>query len=136
MQQRDIIKDEIERLGRGLGKLVAMMFNTEGGDMNPAQAWEIAQDQFRDEFDFEIDDVLELPPADLMIKLDELHLHPQHYDQLGDVLTAWAGREEDPSTRQRLLRRALLLYDLAGEKSGTFCMVRAKKETDVKAQLK
>jgi hypothetical protein len=135
MVQRDFIKDEIERLGRVFGKLITMILATEGGAMGPSEIRQIAQEQLRDEFDFDIDEVLELSRIDLMARLDEFNLLPPQMEQLGDFLTIWAKREEDPEARQLLFRRALLLFDMAGERSGTYSMIRADKEAAIRAEL-
>jgi len=84
MQQRDIIKDEIERLGRVLGKLVAMLLELESGGASPQMAREVAEDKFRNELELDLDELLELNLSNLKAKLDELHFQPPHVDQLGD----------------------------------------------------
>ena len=135
MQQRDIIKDEIERLGRVLGKLVAMLLELESGGASPQMAREVAEDKFRNELELDLDELLELNLSNLKAKLDELHFQPPHVDQLGDFLSALAHREENPELRERFFRRALMLYDLAGERSGTYSMARSDKESAIRAEL-
>ena len=135
MQQRDIIKDEIERLGRVLGKVITMLVGLEGGEIEPAEARTIAENQFRLEFDLDLEELLELNRVDLKAKLEELRLQPGHLEQLGDILDALARQELDPASREHILHRALLLYDLAGEASGIYSMERADKEAAIRAKL-
>ncbi len=135
MLQRDLIKDEIERLGRVLGKMITMLLKLEGGDLGPAEARRMVQEQFRDEFDLELDQLLELDRADLITKFDELNLQPSHIEQLGDLLASLARKDNNPEVKDRAFRRALVLYDLAGERSGTYSMTRADKEAAIWAEL-
>jgi hypothetical protein len=128
MQQRDFIKDEIERLGRVLGKLVVMLLGTEGGDLNPQQRILTAQQKLKAEGDLDPKELVRLSREDLIKKLDQLNLEPLHLDQLAEFLAVWAGEEGDPEIKKILYQRALLLYDLAGERSGTYSMVRADRE--------
>jgi len=135
MQQRDFIKDEIERLGRVLGKLVTMVLGGEGGDMNPIVSRQMIEERLRNELGIDPNELLELSREELLAKLDELNLQPSHLDQLGDFLAAWAGTENDIEVKALLFRRALLLYDLAGERSGTYSMIRADKEKFIRENL-
>lgn len=135
MQQRDFIKDEIERLGRAFGKLITMLLRTEGGDMDLQQRIMTVGQKLKKEIDLDPHDLVTLSRADLISKLDELNFEPAHFDQLGDVLFALADAETDKKIRIALYQRALLLFDLAGERSGTYSMLRADRETLVRAAL-
>jgi len=135
MQQRDFIKDEIERLGRVLGKLVTMMLDIEGGTISSSQLRQIGEDQFRGELGFDVNEILELVRVDLISRLEELNFQPPHLEQLGDFLAILGRREEDHEVQRLIFRRALLLYDLAGESSGTYSMTRADKEAAIWAEL-
>lgn len=135
MQQRDIIKDEIERLGRVLGKLITLVTGSPGGDMNQELRLKEAQDRLRDDLGLVPDDLLQLSRSDLIRKLDDLQLRPNHLYQLGDFLTLWAYEEKLPTTRATLYQRALLLYDLAGERSGVYSIQRANHEKLIREEL-
>jgi hypothetical protein len=135
MQQRDIIKDELERLGRVLGKVVTMITGTPGGDMNLELRLKKVQDRLRNDLGLEPDDLLQLSREDLISKLDDLQLQPNHLYQLGDFLVTWAYEEKRVATKIILYQRALLLYDLAGERSGVYSMQRAEHEQLIKKEL-
>lgn len=135
MQQRDIIKDELERLGRVLGKVITMITGTPGGDMNLELRLKEVQDRLRNDLGLEPDDLLRLSRKDLISKLDDLQLQPNHLYQLGDFLATWGNEEKRSSTRARLYQRALLLYDLAGERSGVYSMQRADYEKSLREIL-
>jgi len=124
MQQRDIIKDEIERLGRVMGKLITLVAGTPGGAMNLELRLREVEDRLRNDLGLEPDDLLQLSRKELISKLDELRLQPNHLYQLGDFLVTWAYEEKTSSTKAALFKRALLLYDLAGERSGVYSMQR------------
>ena len=66
MQQRDIIKDEIERLGRVLGKLITLVTGSPGGDMNLELRLKEVQDRLRNDLELELDDLLQLSREDLI----------------------------------------------------------------------
>ena len=134
MQQRDIIKDEIERLGRVLGKVITMLAGMDGGELEP-NTRHLIGNQLRRELDLSLEELLILPPDDLKAKFEQLRLQPAHLDQLGDLLDTFARGEEDPDEQRTNLHRALLLYDLAGEASGIYSMERADKEAAIRAKL-
>jgi hypothetical protein len=135
MQQRDIIKDEIERLGRVLGKVITLVAGSPGGDMNLEVRLKEVEDQLRNSLGLEPSDLLQLNREELIQKLDQLQLQPNHLYQLGDFLVSWAYVEKQSSTKAALFQRALLLYDLAGERSGVYSMQRAEHEKFIRDQL-
>jgi|GEM_PF-3451930 len=135
MQQRDFIKDEIERLGRVLGKLVTMMLGTEGDDLNPQQRILVAVKNLKEEIGLDPEELMRLSRAELITRLDELNLEPGHLDQLARFLTSWATAEEDSTVKTTLYQRALLLYDLAGERSGIYSLTRAEREREIRTAV-
>jgi len=80
MVQRDFIKDEIERMGRVLGKFITLVTGTAGGDLTPELRWRVIQEQLREELGIDPEDLLTLPRAKLIKLLDDLHLQPAHLD--------------------------------------------------------
>ena len=135
MQQRDIIKDEIERVGRVLGKMLTWLIGTAGGELEPELRRRQIAAQLRDGIDLSPDQLMHLSREDLMARLDDLNLQPVHLEQLGDFLAGWAKEEKDREVIERLWKRALLLYDLAGERSEAYCMDRAHKENLARLRL-
>jgi hypothetical protein len=135
MQQRDIIKDEIERLGRVLGKVITLIAGSPGGNRNLELRLKEVEDRLRNDLGLEPDDLLELSREDLILQLDQLYLQPNHLYQLGDFLVTWAYEEKRSSTKAALYQRALLLYDLAGERSGVYSMQRAEHEKLIREEL-
>lgn len=93
------------------------------------------QDRLRNDLGLAPDDLLQLSRNDLILKLDDLQLTPNHLYQLGDFLTLWAYEEALHTTRATLYQRALLLYDLAGERSGVYSMQRAHHEKLIREEL-
>ena len=135
MVQHDFIKDEIERMGRAIGKLITLITGTEGGDLTPELRQSVIHQQLRKELGTDPGDLLSLPRADLIRQLDELNLQPAHLDQLAVFLTEWGHTETDTDVRANLYRRAMLLYDLAGERSGVFYPARVAAGVEVRALL-
>jgi hypothetical protein len=135
MQQRDLLKDEIERLGGAIGKAIARLLNTTSGNQ-PGAGWEqVVNDELWEALGLPLETLLTAEREELLQLMVEQKMTPVHIEQLADFLQEAAGREDRPEQQILLLERALLLYDLAAAESGDYSFSRVEKEQKVQQQL-
>ena len=135
MQQRDLLKDEIERLGGAIGKAIARLLNTTSGNQ-PGADWEqVVNDELWEALGLPLETLLTAEREELLQLMVEQKMTPVHIEQLADFLQEAAGREDRPEQQILLLERALLLYDLAAAESGDYSFSRVEKEQKVQQQL-
>lgn len=115
MEHRDLIKDEIERLGQNLGRILAQILRTEGAHNSN---WQFTQNALSE---LDLGELLELP--DLDTQLAAPAWSDANLDRLAEVLFHSAEKESIPK-REQLLQRSLELYDLANSRSSTWSMER------------
>lgn len=136
MEQRDFIKDEIERIGQAIGRLIAQLIGTDGNNLPPAQWRATISEALTEDLGLSLDQLLDHSRESLLELVDERQLTPAHIEQLGDLFAEWAGTEREMAVRINLGKRALMLYGLSGELSANFSFTRAKKEAHLVAFLK
>lgn len=133
MQQRDFIKDEIEKLGRVLGQVVAELIGTSSNDFSESRR--SADHVLRAELDMDLEALLQLDLEQLAERLLEVKWPESSLDQLAMIFTELAKRETLQTKRLELFHRALDLYHLAGKRSKSYSFERASAMADIQAQL-
>ena len=112
MERRDIIKDEIEALGKVLGKILAQILGTEGkSDSDYDGPREIAAALKRD-VAIDLPEFLGVPFEEIKPYLKSRGFQPVHLQSLSDILVESAKRTEDPSLAKSMYLRILDLYQL------------------------
>ena len=137
MQQRDILKDEIEELGRVLGRILATFlgWKSEG---DPVRGTEMANEQLASELDISVEYLLALDESALREWLTSRHWSPSHMEVLAQYLAA-VGTESvntDRAEAERYLRTALFLLDIADDLSATLSFERLSLRGDVERALR
>ncbi len=135
MQQRDLLKDEIERLGAIIGKAIARLLATTSGN-KPGSNWEqMVNDELWEALGLPLNMLLTADREKLLQLMGEQKMTPVHIEQLADFLYQAAGKEDRLNQRVILLERALLLYDLSATESGDYSFSRVEKERKIQQQL-
>lgn len=135
MQQRDLLKDEIERLGGAIGKAIARLLNTTSGNQ-PGAGWEqVVNDELWEALGLPLETLLTAEREELLQVMIGQKMTPVHIEQLADFLREAAGREDRPEQQILLFERALLLYDIAAAESGDYSFSRVEKEQEIQQQL-
>lgn len=131
MEQRDLIKDQIEQLGRVLGKIIAdfLGLKTQG---NIGHAMEVSSRQLKDELDLDVEQFLNVSEKELKDFLNKRHFTAEHIELLADYLFE-IGRSNQDSLRY--LKRSITLLDIADEHSQTISFVRQEKKSTIKSLL-
>ena len=124
MQQRDLIKDEIEQLGRAIGKLIAnfLGFKTEG---NVKEGIQITNNVFQTELDIDVDKLICLQGETLVEYINVRNLSALHLDQLASYLYEVSIEEKSADgDYKKWAITAKKLLDIVGEKSDTITFGR------------
>lgn len=133
MEQRDLLKAEIERMGQAIGKVVARFLGTAGNNLPPAQ-WESAiQKGLKDGPDLPLKSLMDLDETELLALAQAKSLTETHLEQLADLFTVWAETEELRETRLLLANRALVFLQLSDRISANYSFSRAGKSTKLSA---
>ncbi len=136
MQQRDIIKDQIEQLGRVLGKLIANFFSlkTEG---NVIEAIQVTNAELQSGLDIDIDELVRLEPKELQEYIESKHLVDLHLDQLSSYLFEIGIHEKSiDGDSHKWFMGAKRLLDIVSEKSDTITFARIDLLKNIEHELK
>ena len=85
MERRDLIKDQIEQLGKVLGTIIAGFFGLKSQG-KVEQGIEISNEKFKEEMDIDINKILRIEYSDLSIYLSNLKLSPEQLEKLIDYI--------------------------------------------------
>ena len=136
MEQRDLLKDQIEQLGRALGRILAEFLGTKTeGDI--AQSIEISNERFKSELDIDIEQLRTLDKEELAAYLCQRQLAAAHLETLSKYM-AIIGTEisdEKMDEAKQYLKRAIDLLDMADEFSNTVCFERMKEKGEIENTL-
>jgi len=85
MQQRDILQDQIENLGKVLGKLISKFLNLDPKE-NIANHIEITNEQLKSELDIDLVKILEFNENELKDFVEKRNLTVDHLELLSEYL--------------------------------------------------
>ena len=137
MERRDILKDEIEALGRALGKLLAQLFGTEDGNKPGMETVSKVAEAFT-ELNIDMDTLLTIPANELKPYLKERNFQPANLENLSEIIleTGKLVEKEDLIKARLYFSRTLELYKLMDEVYGSISLERYQKEAWIQARLK
>ncbi len=135
MQQRDIIKDQIEQLGKVLGKLTALILGFDGGDI--LEGINQVVEEFDTELNLDLKKLIGLEQEEFKQSLkDKFQNFEEPLSQLGNLLFE-IGNHCGPegALRQQYLQKALWTFEYINTVSATFSMERMGKIGELKKLL-
>lgn len=136
MERRDLIQDEIEQLGRVLGKIVATFLGMKSQG-NVQAGIETAEQQLQSHLDLDVNKLLQLDGDDLIDYLQDLRFTADHLEDLSTYLLE-SGQDQladcDPEAVLRV-QKAMELLDIADELSKTASLERMAKKSMIKELL-
>ena len=125
MQQRDVLMEQIEQLGKVIQKALALFLDLKSNS-NPEISIEKSHEVFQSELDISIPYLLELNKEDLQQYLLAKNLAPTHFEKIalylikvGDYLSTSSVSEAIQNYKQ-----AILLLDLSDEITRTLSFDR------------
>ena len=134
MQQRDFIKEQIEQLGRSLGKILAVFlgYKTQG---TITQGIEITNQQLQSELDIDVEKLVGLNANELKAFLDSKHLKGLHLDLLAEYFFDIGQSKHNQKTAIPYYETAIRLIDLAAIYSNTLTFERMELRRRVEDEL-
>ena len=136
MERRDILKDQIEQLGRVLGKILANFLGLKS-EGRISQGIEMTNKQLQLELDIDIEKITTFDGPGLRDYLKGRKLVAEHLEKLSDYL-AQVGKftwEDDKQKAKRLLETAIELLDIADEISKTASFDRVDRRHKIEEML-
>ena len=136
MERRDLIKDQIEQLGKVLGTIIAGFFGLKSQG-KVEQGIEISNEKFKEEMDIDINKILRIEYSDLSIYLSNLKLSPEQFEKLIDYIIEIGEYTLNTNKKKgiNILERVLEMYTILDTKSNTYSFTRIKKEKRIKDLL-
>ena len=133
MLQRDLLKDQIEQLGRVLGKIVARLLALQQtGDLHPDLAQ--AKQEVKELTGLDIDALLDKDTTDLEAYAAAHDLTADHLDKLGEFLAGLA-QHVPAAEESTYLTAALKLLEVADNRSGDYSLTREDAKQSYAARL-
>ena len=126
MIQRDLIQQQIEQLGRALGKIVTAFLGLKSQG-KVAEGFQIANQQFKSELDIDIDKLLGFDKAALADFFAEQPMTSGHLEQIAEYVLELGEHQSDTAAKTNAFGCAYNLVELANAKSDTFDMNRQFK---------
>ena len=130
MIQRDIIQQQIEQLGRALGKIITAFLGLKSQG-KVAEGFQIANQQFNSELDIDIDKLLGFDKTALADYFSEKPITSDHLVQIADYVTVLGEHQSDTAAKTNAFGCAYNLVELANAKSDTFDMNRQFKLKEI-----
>ena len=125
MQQRDIIKDQIDQLGKVLAKLVSdFLAHKEKGQ--PSLGIEVTNQTLKSELDIDVSKIKMLGKSELKNYLVEKQFAAMHFEILSEyfIEISKAAKEIHQEDSEMWLKKATELQDMAEEISKTVSFLR------------
>jgi hypothetical protein len=137
MEQRDLLKDQIEQIGKALAKILSELIGLKSkGQIS--QGIEITHQSLKGELDLETEQISTLTKKELKDYLINRHLKADHLEILSECLTEIAKGEIEQNKKyiKVKLEKAIELLNLADEISKTMSFHRINKKKEIESLLK
>tara|TARA_B100000809_G_C14809303_1_gene413234 strand:+ start:77 stop:496 length:420 start_codon:yes stop_codon:yes gene_type:complete len=133
MAQRDLIRDQIEQMGRVLGKALADFLGFKSKGMIN-QGLEVSSQQLKSELDIDLGELTTLSNSDLKSYLLDRKFTVKHIEMLADYLSEVGKSKisDKNQTGKTYLNKSIVLYELVDEISRTICFEREAKKSEMK----
>lgn len=136
MEQRDLIKEQIDQLGKVLGIILADFLGLKR-DLGGAKGIEITNTRFQAELDLDIEHLLSLEKGELEHFLEEHKIATDHLDVLSEYLMG-AGEgliDEDSEKAAVYLTKSLEVMDILDTTTRSLSFQRVERRSRVKKLL-
>jgi hypothetical protein len=136
MERRDLVKDELERIGKAISQLLANFLALKANG-NITLAIENTNKQFKDELDIDIDIMLGFSQQELTHYLNEKKLSPPQLETIIEYFIEIGNHslELDRKKGESILIKALEMYKVLDANSTTYSFQRREKEQKIKQLL-
>lgn len=136
MERRDLVKDELERIGKAISQLLANFLALKANG-NIALAIENTNKQFKEELDIDIDIMLGFSQQELAHYLNEKKLSPPQLETIIEYFIEIGNHslELDRKKGESILIKVLEMYKVLDTNSTTYSFQRREKEQKIKQLL-
>lgn len=132
MEQRDLLKDQIEQLGKVLANILSDLLGLKSKGQT-SQGIEATNQRLQGELDIDIEKITTLTKKELKDYLKNRHLRAEHLEILSECLKEIGkGKiEENKKDAKMKLEKAIELLDIADEISKTMSFDRINKKKEI-----
>lgn len=136
MEKRDLVKDELERIGKAISQFLANFLALKANG-NIDLAIENTNKQFKEELDIDIDIMLGFSQQELAHYLNEKKLSPPQLETIIEYFIEIGNHslEFDRKKGESILIKALEMYKVIDTNSTTYSFQRREKEQKIKQLL-
>lgn len=136
MEKRDLVKDELERIGKAISQLLANFLALKANG-NIALAIENTNKQFKNELDIDIDITIGFSQQQLTNYFTEKKIPPPHLETIIEYFIEIGNHslELDRKKGESILIKALEMYKVLDANSTTYSFQRREKEQKIKQLL-
>jgi len=133
MEKQDYLQRQIDQLGKVLGELLGKITGS-GKNPDASETLEIVSQVLNENLDWDIKQLLNIPEDNFIdtIKDNQL-LDDVNIETLADVFVEVA--EHHSSNKEKLLKRALMIYKYIEKSNMTFSFTRNQKMEEVQQKL-
>ncbi len=135
MIQRDLLQQQIEQLGRAIGKIITGFLGLKSQG-KVALGFEIANEQFNKELDLDIDKLLGMDKVVLSDYLKERQFTDVHLVQIADYVEVLGEHQSDNAGKTNAFNTSLNLLAIANDKSEVYDMNRQLKIKEIEEKIK
>ena len=137
MQQRDLIKDQIEQLGKALAEITNDFLKLKTSNRVP-EAIQITDERFQKYLNISVEQLISVDKSQLPDYLNKNGLTAEHAERLSDYFREVGESlvEQDSRQVKRRLRSAIDLLDAADELTQTASFERMAKQAIISRILK
>ncbi len=137
MEQRDIIKDQIEQLGKVLSIILSDLIGRKNNGQL-SQGIEVSHQQLKSELDIDLETLSSFDKSELRSFIEFRKFTPNHAEVLSEIVSemAKAGIQSDKAKAMMLLQKASDLLTIADELSNTMSFDRIYKNKELENLLK
>jgi len=130
MENRDIIMDQLQQLGKVLGEILAQILGSKSGS-NTSTLLKEAEESLSTNFQIDFVQIIKLNKEDLKTHLEKIKFPTAHYEKLGTIAQEMGliKRRTDEDLAKKYLATAINLYDLEDEQSQTVSFTRMNQKT-------
>jgi hypothetical protein len=132
MERRDILKDQIEQMGRLLGKMLSTFLGLKArGKLD--EALEVSQQQIKEEAGIDVATLVQMDEPELTSYLRKQNFAESHLETFAEYFTAIGESKVDQGLPDGILylRKALVVLEYADLSSRTASLVRLRSKQAV-----
>lgn len=134
MERRDLLKDQIEQLGKVLMKMLTNFLGLKStGDIE--ESIQQTNEQFQNQLDIDIDKIMTLEKHQLKAYFEEHKLVDTHIEIIAEYLTEIGKVKTDTTESKIYFNKAIDLLDSADEVSQAFSFERMNQRKKIESYL-